>query len=113
MLARLRSADLPLVLKLIVPLTSKVELELVPPRVSEIEHDVDRERPPSLVVHRPMFRRDWEDIEEYRRPLSESWFVNSDGEVLADGLYIAFRTSWEISDNDAYRRQLLFERVQS
>jgi hypothetical protein len=99
-----------LALKLIVPLRPTESLVMEPPRASDITDEIDAGVPPSFVVHELVPRRDWERVEEYRRPLSGEGFFDVDTEGL-EGLYIVFRTGWEIDNDAPYRRQLLFEYV--
>lgn len=104
-------ADRPAVGKLILPLEPRDTLVPELPDLMTISGQVDRRTPPSLVVHPPLVRRDWADTEEYRRPLREDVFLGGDGQSLAQGLFIAFRTRWEIEDESPFRRSLLFESV--
>lgn len=98
--------------KLVVPLIPRAELDAAPPSVDRIAQEIDAGTPPSLAVHPKLSRREWEPLEDYRRPCETSLFRDCDGIVLSEALYIVFRSTWEIDDDDPYRRQLLFEHVQ-
>jgi hypothetical protein len=62
LLDRLAPVGLPLVVKLVVPLAPSVELDVNPPIARHIDRDLDLTTPPSLVVHPPIVRRDWEPL---------------------------------------------------
>lgn len=98
------------VMKLIVPLRPADELVIDPPGDVDLIDEIDPGVPPSFVVHELVPRRDWELVEEYRRPLTIEPYFPTDPEAI-QGLYIVFRTGWEIDADAPYRRQLLFEHV--
>ncbi|MEA2312394.1 MAG: hypothetical protein QOE28_2362 [Solirubrobacteraceae bacterium] len=109
LLERLRGADTPLVLKLVVPLRPASAVEPQPAGDAAIAAEVHPAIPPSLVVHPPGVTPGWEEAGQLRVACPSTPFVDVTGAARADALYVAFRPPGETE----YRRSLVFERVQA